>query len=49
MKSATKAGTRRYDVYMGMDVFGRNTFGGGGYQVLVIILLLHFCYKMISL
>ncbi|KAG6544599.1 hypothetical protein Mapa_014021 [Marchantia paleacea] len=23
---------RRFDVYMGVDVFGRNTYGGGGYQ-----------------
>ncbi|KAI5073741.1 hypothetical protein GOP47_0011754 [Adiantum capillus-veneris] len=32
-KSAAIAGdTRRYDVYMGIDVFGRNTFGGGGFK-----------------
>ncbi|MCO5613185.1 hypothetical protein L7F22_067461 [Adiantum nelumboides] len=31
--SAAIAGeTRRYDVYMGIDVFGRNTYGGGGFQ-----------------
>lgn len=31
--SAEKAGEmRRYDVYMGIDVFGRNTYGGGGFQ-----------------
>ncbi|KAI4384550.1 hypothetical protein MLD38_002690 [Melastoma candidum] len=27
--SADLAGDRKYDVYMGIDVFGRNTFGGG--------------------
>ncbi|XP_074568960.1 cytosolic endo-beta-N-acetylglucosaminidase 1-like [Curcuma longa] len=27
--SAVNAGERRLDVYMGIDVFGRNTFGGG--------------------
>ncbi|XP_042465081.1 cytosolic endo-beta-N-acetylglucosaminidase 1-like [Zingiber officinale] len=27
--SAVNAGNRRLDVYMGIDVFGRNTFGGG--------------------
>lgn len=32
VKSAVKAGARRCDVYMGVDVFGRNTFGGGGFQ-----------------
>ena len=28
--SATAAGPRSQDVFMGIDVFGRNTFGGGG-------------------
>ncbi|KAF6144832.1 hypothetical protein GIB67_038931 [Kingdonia uniflora] len=27
--SATVAGERKYDVYMGIDVFGRGTYGGG--------------------
>lgn len=27
--SAKIAGDRKYDVYMGIDVFGRNTYGGG--------------------
>ncbi|XP_072959807.1 cytosolic endo-beta-N-acetylglucosaminidase 1 [Typha angustifolia] len=27
--SAAVAGERKFDVYMGIDVFGRNTFGGG--------------------
>lgn len=27
--SAEVAGDRRFDVYMGIDVFGRNTYGGG--------------------
>ncbi|KAJ8537248.1 hypothetical protein K7X08_035649 [Anisodus acutangulus] len=28
-KSAEVAGDRKFDVYMGIDVFGRNTYGGG--------------------
>lgn len=28
--AAAVAGARRRDVYMGVDVFGRNTYGGGG-------------------
>lgn len=28
--AAAVAGARRSEVYMGVDVFGRNTFGGGG-------------------
>ncbi|XP_060964598.1 cytosolic endo-beta-N-acetylglucosaminidase 1-like [Cannabis sativa] len=28
-RSAAVAGNRKYDVYFGIDVFGRNTFGGG--------------------
>lgn len=31
--SADAAGDRATDVYMGVDVFGRNTFGGGGFDV----------------
>ena len=31
--SADVAGERAADVYMGVDVFGRNTFGGGGFKV----------------
>jgi len=31
--SADAAGDRAIDVYMGVDVFGRNTFGGGGFDV----------------
>ncbi|XP_033631181.1 cytosolic endo-beta-N-acetylglucosaminidase-like [Asterias rubens] len=30
--SVTAAGARQYDVYVGVDVFGRNCFGGGGYN-----------------
>ncbi len=30
--SVTAAGDRQYDVYVGVDVFGRNCFGGGGYN-----------------
>ena len=29
-QAAAVAGARRHDVYMGVDVFGRNTYGGGG-------------------
>ncbi|CAH9121492.1 unnamed protein product [Cuscuta epithymum] len=29
MESASVAGERKFDVYMGIDVFGRNTYGGG--------------------
>lgn len=31
--SANAAGERAPEVYMGVDVFGRNTFGGGGWNV----------------
>ncbi|KAL3691426.1 hypothetical protein R1sor_005077 [Riccia sorocarpa] len=31
-ESGDLADGRRFDVYMGVDVFGRGTFGGGGYQ-----------------
>lgn len=30
--SANAAGERNFEVYMGVDVFGRNTFGGGGFD-----------------
>lgn len=32
VRSAVKAGTRRTDVFTGIDVHGRNTFGGGGFH-----------------
>lgn len=32
-QSADVAGSRKLDVYMGIDVFGRGTFGGGGWTV----------------
>lgn len=32
VRSAVKAGTRRTDVFTGIDIFGRNTYGGGGFQ-----------------
>jgi hypothetical protein len=38
--SATLAGDRKYDVYMGIDVFGRNTFGGGQWTVCVLFFYL---------
>lgn len=31
--SADVAGDRKFDVYMGIDVFGRNTYGGGQWNV----------------
>ena len=31
--SAEVAGDRKYDVYMGIDVFGRGSFGGGQWTV----------------
>ena len=31
--SASVAGERKFDVYMGIDVFGRGTFGGGQWNV----------------
>jgi mannosyl-glycoprotein endo-beta-N-acetylglucosaminidase len=35
--SAAVAGDRKYDVYMGIDVFGRNSFGGGQWTVCITI------------
>ena len=32
-RSAAVAGDRKFDVYMGIDVFGRNTYGGGQWNV----------------
>lgn len=31
--SAAVAGDRKFDVYMGIDVFGRGTYGGGQWNV----------------
>lgn len=31
--SADVAGSRKFDVYMGIDVFGRGTYGGGQWKV----------------
>ena len=31
--SVSFAGERRLDVYTGIDLWGRNTFGGGGFDV----------------
>jgi len=30
LQAAAEAGPRAVDVYMGVDVFGRGTYGGGG-------------------
>ncbi|CAN6569020.1 unnamed protein product [Malus baccata var. baccata] len=35
--SAAVAGDRKYDVYMGIDVFGRGTFGGGQWNTSVAL------------
>ncbi|KAJ4970389.1 hypothetical protein NE237_003488 [Protea cynaroides] len=35
--SAAVAGERKYDVYMGIDVFGRNTYGGGQWKTKVAL------------
>lgn len=32
VRSAVKAATRRTEVFTGIDIHGRNTFGGGGFQ-----------------
>lgn len=32
VRSAVKAGTRRTDVFTGIDIHGRKTYGGGGFQ-----------------
>ena len=32
LKSAQNAGNRHLDVYVGIDVFGRNFYEGGGYN-----------------
>ncbi|KAG5081396.1 hypothetical protein JHK86_005461 [Glycine max] len=32
-RSAAVAGDRKFDVYMGIDIFGRNTYGGGMWNV----------------
>ncbi|XP_008804109.2 cytosolic endo-beta-N-acetylglucosaminidase 1 [Phoenix dactylifera] len=38
--SATVAGNRRFDVYMGIDIFGRNTYGGGQWNTNIALDLL---------
>lgn len=37
--SAAVAGDRKFDVYTGIDVFGRNTFGGGQWNVCFLLTL----------
>ncbi|KAF3433352.1 hypothetical protein FNV43_RR24454 [Rhamnella rubrinervis] len=39
-RSAAVAGDRKFDVYMGIDVFGRNTYGGGQWNTNVALDLL---------
>ncbi|KAK7385790.1 hypothetical protein VNO78_31651 [Psophocarpus tetragonolobus] len=36
-RSAAVAGDRKFDVYMGIDVFGRNTYGGGQWNTNVAL------------
>ncbi|KAI4306874.1 hypothetical protein L6164_030116 [Bauhinia variegata] len=36
-RSAAVAGDRKFDVYMGIDVFGRNTYGGGQWNANVAL------------
>ncbi|XP_038877781.1 LOW QUALITY PROTEIN: cytosolic endo-beta-N-acetylglucosaminidase 1-like [Benincasa hispida] len=36
-KSVAVAGERKHEVYMGIDVFGRGTFGGGGWNTNVAL------------
>ncbi|XP_059666790.1 cytosolic endo-beta-N-acetylglucosaminidase 1-like [Cornus florida] len=36
-RSAAVAGDRKFDVYMGIDVFGRNTYGGGQWNTCVAL------------
>ncbi|KAF3433345.1 hypothetical protein FNV43_RR24447 [Rhamnella rubrinervis] len=38
--SAAVAGDRKFDVYMGIDVFGRNTYGGGQWNTNIALDLL---------
>lgn len=45
--SAAVAGDRKFDVYMGIDVFGRGTYGGGQWNVsatLNILSIIWFYY-----
>ena len=44
-KAAAVAGDRRRDVYMGIDVFGRNTYGGGGMTCNVALTAAHSAGK----
>jgi len=34
--SAQRAGVRRHDVYTGIDVFGRGSYGGGGFRLSLV-------------
>jgi mannosyl-glycoprotein endo-beta-N-acetylglucosaminidase len=36
--SAAVAGDRKYDVYMGIDVFGRNTFGHDQFHNMILFI-----------
>lgn len=45
--SAAVAGDRKFDVYMGIDVFGRGTYGGGQWNVCTF--LTTYLYVIISL
>jgi len=36
MESAERAGLRRHDIYTGIDVFGRGSYGGGGLRLSLV-------------
>lgn len=47
--SANVAGDRKFDVYMGIDVFGRNTFGGGQWNVSIFLQQIPFLFMFLCL
>ena len=47
--SANVAGDRKFDVYMGIDVFGRNTFGGGQWNVSIFLQQILFLFMFLCL
>lgn len=43
--SAAVAGNRKFDVYMGIDVFGRNTYGGGQWNVCALLITYRYALQ----